>query len=96
MLNKEVCFKCHMKHYGVDGTNSSGVKCYPPPNESDKKQCEQKFEQEWNANQLWCWGLDMNATNAELEEIFSPFVDHRTHVATKFCDYLSEQVEKKS
>ena len=36
MLKKEICFKCHMRNYGVDGTNCSNVKCYPPPIKTSK------------------------------------------------------------
>jgi len=52
-----------MKHYGVDGINSSDIKCYPPPNENDRKQCEDLFQKEWENNKIWCFGIDRKCTD---------------------------------
>lgn len=97
MLNKAVCFECHMKYYGVDGTDRSIVKCHPPPNSTDRKQCEEKFNSEWDRDEVWCFGIANNATEKECDEMFGkeksncPIFNPKTHVASKFCDYRSEQ-----
>lgn len=97
MLNKAICFKCHMKYYDVDGINNSGVKCYPPPTEEDRKQCEIIFEKDWSENKIWCFGLNNHASDEELKQIFGkenwnqPFINPITDKASKFCDYKSEQ-----
>ena len=96
MLKKEICFKCHMRNYGVDGTNCSNVKCYPPPNKNDRKQCEDIFMKEWENNKVWCFGINNEATDEELKEILGeerwniPFISINSD-PPKFCYYKKEQ-----
>ena len=95
MIRKEICFKCHMKYYGVDGTNDLKVKCYPPPNASDRKQCESIFKKEWKDGKVWCFALDNECTDNELKEIFGeekwnqPFISPSDNVPS-VCYYRKE------
>ena len=105
MLDKSICFKCHMKNYGVDGTAGGMVKCYPPVGQSERIQCENKFNYEWDLNMVWCFGIAYNATEEEMKQICGekteemkkigglddPFINPKTAFASKFCEYIEEQ-----